>query len=275
MILTHPHEDHINGVSDVWSNFKVLKVLDINDDGLTYMAKILKFLKEAFKQDEPAAADIELKLGRLQKYVDFRKDSKKKLTTNYHKCSRPAFRNTLNVYTSAKYTVGLEVLSPFEFLYSHLISDLKIIATQEEMRLSISNDSNTNPNLYSACLLFTINNEKFLFLADATSEMVNLLEGDIKNDLPIAFIKASHHGSPKGNPKSFWDMISNQNHPCYVAITRHETHDLPDVDVYQYIHGKVTATGGNVSVVGRDSTNKNFLQYDFSTGKLIKTDEVQ
>ncbi len=266
LIVTHPHDDHYNGVHSIWDEFDVKCVYDYQDEGYKYIIKVIDVLKKAYKSDEePVSEILTTKLRRFKKYAKFRKEARSSLQGNYAKALYQPFSSKLLVHQSANLKVEMVVMAPFSHLYGDYIEELKIKAKNGNINIDLIEHKNENPNTFSQVNFFIINDQyKLLFLADATNDVLELMIPEIEKELPIDFIKASHHGSPNGNLEKFWKLISNQKKTCNVAITRHENHDLPEIDTYSMIHRNIAITGGIVKSVEKDTDGDKYLSYSIN-----------
>lgn len=94
--------------------------------------------------------------------------------------------------------------------------------------LSPELDVYSSSNNYSAVIMITYQDKKFLFTGDAEIEIEQQLIKDYGNELKADVLKLGHHGSKTSSSKEFLEMVN----PKYAIICSGENNSgLPNVEV--------------------------------------------
>ena len=130
-------------------------------------------------------------------------------------------------------------------------------------------DKYTKNNDYSAVIMITYKENKFLFMGDATIDIENKLIEDYGSNLKADVLKIGHHGSNSSTSESFLSYVK----PKYalISVAKQNNYDLPDADVLNRLSDigaerYSTSTNGNFAV-GIKNNNIEFAN-DVSSFKV-------
>jgi len=241
LILSHIDNDHILGL---------LKWFEMDRNAFEFIGNTLfnsgKLIAEYLK--EPENPDLELGLNvfnttytGVNQAIDFEKYLlEHKIWNRKVVCAG----NELD-----ENGINIKILSPTKEQLLKLLKEYKNITKDNSYTGSSTKDwknslkdlindeksnykkprDNSPKNQSSISFILTINNRKFLFLADAPSEQIvkelHSLGYNKENPLKIEFMKVSHHGS-KNNTSNEILQIIKTNH--YLISTDSSCHGHPD-----------------------------------------------
>lgn len=126
--------------------------------------------------------------------------------------------------------------------------------------LSPSQDTYTDSNNYSAVVMITYQNKKFLFMGDAEGRIEEELIKNYGEYLKADVLKIAHHGSETSSSKEFIQVVN----PSYSIICAKANADLPSVETLNNLHdvdSKIlsTAIDGSFAL----SVENNIIVYSF------------
>lgn len=100
--------------------------------------------------------------------------------------------------------------------------------------LSPSSDNYSSTNDYSAVIMVSYQNKKFLFTGDATSNIEKQLIEEYGENLKADVLKVGHHGSKTSSSQEFLDIVK----PKFALITvgKENNYNLPSIEVTNRLH---------------------------------------
>jgi beta-lactamase superfamily II metal-dependent hydrolase len=251
VINSHPHLDHIRGLSKIINHFQTdIKRVYFNDP-LKYISLIQRNLINEYHQKYSHSSQITGLYESLKDVDDFNTLLKK-----YNLISSPIFSDTDLGHSLFK------VLSPSEAFYKQKVQFFTDKTSLENMHLLKEAEDDINEveegnrpcavvdekndtsaeNLTSTIIQLTDSNSKrYLFTADAGVDSFESAQNNGFNMTDFHIVQLPHHGSRRNvntnwickfNPKQYWVSASgNKKHPRRAVIECIKK-NLPDCKTY-------------------------------------------
>ena len=139
-----------------------------------------------------------------------------------------------NLSTSQIYNNVIE--SAYENNCNLIFSQKDIILQENGCKiefLSPSADNYSKTNNYSAVIMITYQDKKFLFTGDAETDIEQQLINDYGSYLKADVLKVGHHGSKTSSSQEFLNIVK----PSFALLcTGENSNNLPDVSVLNRLH---------------------------------------
>lgn len=123
----------------------------------------------------------------------------------------------------------IKLLKKRHIKYYRNVEELRV---KEDVIYFLNTKEYDNENDNSTVLYFKINNNKFLFMGDASI----IKESDIINEYEIEevdFLKVGHHGSDTSTSKKFVDIINPKN--CLISVGKDNRYNHPKTSVLKIL----------------------------------------
>ena len=247
VIITHWHDDHIRGISEIISSSNENIQIVLNP-----IIKERDFLKYVQKGTEEGGDNGLSEFGKVMNYIE-----------NHKNNVRFALRDTRIFSDEERYPTELYALAPQD---AELLQYIKtFIAPNLEERISAPYYRSDND--LSLVLLLKCNHDGALLGGDLQNSSDKSLGWDIvidnyshKNTRPL-FYKVPHHGSKTGFNERIWSVILGEN-PYSVITAFNKGKKLPDASEIIRIKEK----SNHVFVIGgaqKDRSKElNFRRFD-------------
>lgn len=297
VILTHGDNDHIGGFPDILNHLaetgkKIKCLIDFDN----FRDTTIKH-KEYSNRDSVyesvrigsyrAAVDAAVPTGQIQYHYSAAQICYGVRNVSYTGLDETYLSPTLSFDSEGNISKGevrgnLNMRVLYNYFYDHGLDE-----SLQGNEASKQKDDSTaaDANILSVCTLFEYEESKMLFCGDlvefASNASYKRVEGETKlleeNDdylyEPIAFYKASHHGSNTSSSDALLDVIR----PKTIAISCETQYNFPSIDVLQrlfqytdrvYINRKAFVEGdANASSVG--TIENGTIKYRYVDGEFL------
>lgn len=262
LCLTHPHDDHYRGMSQVLEYYEG-NIKEFWRFGGVDITELLAYLKINAIENK----DKELTMSTNDLHKTFKKvieiKKKKKLNVQYINDFRRLYSDSVD-----QNILEIFSLAPSSNLVQDYVATLKACFSNKGT-IDIGRKQR-NHNMVSVVLLIKYGNTKVLLGADAEKRSWKyILQDKLRTeDISSHALKMSHHGSTNSIINGLWEEISKDN-KLYVIITPYVRKSLPQQEAINHVL-QYTSNIASTYLKAIPFTIEKVLNYGFKVNIALK-----